>query len=57
MNKAKIVRKGLILYLKVIGKPLTKPAYFEIESFTTKDNIKETAQLSKEFDIDLSGRK
>lgn len=57
MNKAKIVRKGFTLYLKVTGKPLDKPAYFEIASYATKDKIKEIAQLSEEFSIDLSGRK
>jgi len=57
MNKASIVRKGYTLYLKVTGEPLDKPVYFEIESFATKDKIKEIAQLSEEFDIDLSGRK
>ena len=57
MNKATIIRKGFTLYLKVTGKPLTKPAYFEIQSFATKDKIRETAQLTKEFDINLSGRR
>jgi hypothetical protein len=57
MNKATIVRKGFTLYLKVTGEPLDKPAYFEIESFATKDKIKEIATLSDEFNIDLSGRK
>jgi len=56
MNKARIVRKGFTLYLKVTGEPLDKPAYFEIESFATK-GIKEIATLSEEFNIDLSGRK
>ena len=51
MNKGKIVRKGFTLYLKVIGEPLDKPAYFEIQNFATKDKIKEIAQLSDEFDI------
>jgi hypothetical protein len=57
MNKGKIVRKGFTLYLKVTGEPLDKPAYFEIQSYAIKDKIKEIAQLSEEFDIDLSGRK
>ena len=57
MNKAEIVRKGFTLYLKVTGEPLDKPAYFEIQNFATKDRIKEIAQLSEEFNIDLSGRK
>jgi hypothetical protein len=57
MNKGIIVRKGFILYLKVTGFPLNKPAYFEIHNFATKDKIKEIAQLSDEFDVDLSGRK
>jgi hypothetical protein len=57
MNKGKIVRKGFTLYLKITGEPLDKPAYFEIQSYATKDKIKEIAQLSEEFDIDLSGRK
>jgi len=56
MNKATVVRKGFTLYLKVIGEPLDKPAYFEIESFATK-GIKEIATLSEEFDINLSGKK
>ncbi len=56
MNKATIVRKGFTLYLKVTGKPLDKPAYFEIQSYATK-GIKEIATLSEEFSIDLSGRK
>jgi hypothetical protein len=57
MNRGLIVRKGFTLYLKVIGFPLDKPAYFEIQNFATKDKIKEIATLSEEFDIDLSGRK
>ena len=57
MNKAKIIRKGYRLYLKVTGKPLDAPAYFEIQSYATKDKLKEKAHLSKEFDIDLSGNK
>jgi hypothetical protein len=57
MNKAKIIRQDYRLYLKVTGKPLDSPAYFEIQSYATKDKIKEKASLSKEFDIDLSGRK
>jgi hypothetical protein len=58
MNKAKIVRKGFTLYLKVTGEPLTKPAYFEIQSFATKDYSQHfSINLSEEFDIDLSGRK
>jgi len=57
MNKAKIVRKGFTLYLKITGEPLDKPAYFEIQGFATKDKIKEIAILSEEFNIDLSGRK
>jgi hypothetical protein len=56
MNKAKIVRKGFSLYLKITGEPLDKPAYFEIQNFATK-GMKEIATLSEEFDIDLSGRK
>jgi hypothetical protein len=56
MNKAKIVRKGYILYLKVTGEPLDKPAYFEIQNFAIKDKIKEITTLSEEFDIDLSGK-
>jgi len=57
MNKGKIVRKGFALYLKVIGEPLDKPAYFEIASYAIKNKIKEIAQLSDEFNIDLSGEK
>lgn len=57
MNRAKIIRKGFTLYLKVTGKPLDNPAYFEILSYATKDKIKEIATLSEEFDIDLSGRR
>lgn len=57
MNKAQIVRKGFSLYLKVIGGILDVPVYFEIQSYATKDKIKEIAQLSEEFNIDLSGRK
>ena len=57
MNKAKIIRQGYRLYFKVTGKPLDAPAYFEIQSYATKDKLKEKAHLSKEFDIDLSGNK
>jgi hypothetical protein len=56
MNKAKIVRRGFTLYLKVIGESLDKPSYFEIQNFATK-GIKEIATLSEEFNIDLSGKK
>jgi hypothetical protein len=57
MNKARIVRRGFVLYLKVTGKPLDKPAYFEIQNFATKDKIKDTITLSDEFNVDLSGKK
>lgn len=56
MNKGQIVRKGFTLYLKVTGKPLDKSAYFIILNWVTKDNIKGIKPLSKEFDIDLSGK-
>ena len=57
MNKATVVKKGYTVYLKVTGEPLDKPAYFEMQSFATKDKIRETAILSEEFNIDLSGEK
>lgn len=56
MNKATIIRKGFTLYLKVIGEPLDKPAYFEIQMFR-RDNLTKEIILSEEFNIDLSGKK
>ena len=56
MNKGQIVRKGYILYLKVTGEPLDKSAYFIILNWATKNSIKGTKPLSKEFNIDLSGK-
>ena len=57
MNKGQVVRKGFNLYLKVTGKPLDKPAYFEIQPYAIEDKIKEAIQLSEEFNINLSGQK
>ena len=58
MNKAQIVRDdNLDVYLKVTGKPLTEPAYFKIQSFTVKDKIEKEINLSKVFNINLSGKK
>lgn len=56
MNKARIVRDNYNVYLEVIGHPLDKPIYFKIEQYSDKEKLKIKA-LTKEFDIDLSGRK
>jgi hypothetical protein len=57
MNKATIVRKRFTLYLKVTGEPLDKPVYFEIESYSDKNTIGKEISLTKEFLINLSGKK
>ena len=57
MSKGQIVRRGYSLYLKVTDKKLDKPVYFEIEAYSDKNTIGKEIKLTKNFDIDLSGRK
>ena len=52
-NAARIVRdKDNQVFLKVAGKPLDRPVYFQIEEFITEPKGK-IIELSKAFIIDL----
>lgn len=57
MNKGQIVKTLKGLYLKITGKPLDKPAYFEIALYATEEDIQKEVKLSEEFDINLKANK
>ena len=54
MNKAKIVKSGKNVYLKVEGEPLLVPTYFKITDISFRDSLEDEEALSEEFNLKLS---